>query len=369
MNRLAWLAVVTLATPSAAFAPASRPSLPHYAKEVGSPLPMRTPDVVVSRARPLQAAVSEGSPATPGSDVQLDLGALGRYLFAVLIQMFGISVAFGVIDLATYGPLPGDIQLAEPLPWQAVAGVFFLLSVRSRVFSPLDNSRPDVREIDIPAEEESRVKSWVESGKTKSKELMLECEKRGLQVDNTMDRPEMQRRLSLYFEELEAAAGARAAGGGAAERSMPSWTPPGVTFPIMWVLIVAPLRAYAASLVYEASTGRLNEAHMNDPVLLWLVLHLAIGDTWNTINNVERRTGAAVPGVSVVWLSTIFAARQFYDVSPLAGQLLGLTAVWITVAGVLVADTWRINTEVAPEPLYPYKRQGRRSQTRFSFEE
>ena len=123
------------------------------------------------------------------------------------------------------------------------------------------------------------------------------------------------------------------------------------------------------SLVYEASTGRLNGAPLDDPVLLWLVFHLCVGDTWNTVNNVERRTGAAVPGVVLVWLTTLYAAKQFYDVSPVAGGLLGLTAVWITVAGALVADTWRINNAVAPEPLYPHKPPGTISVTRLLFED
>merc|ERR1719399_799222 len=108
----------------------------------------------------------------------------------------------------------------------------------------------------------------------------------------------------------------------------------------MWVLVCAPLRAFAASTLYEASTGRFNEGHLCDPVLLWLVLHLSIGDTWNTVNNVERRLGAAVPGVLLVWLSALYAARQYYEVAPMAGLLLGLTTVWIAVAGALVADTW-----------------------------
>ena len=76
-----------------------------------------------------------------------------------------------------------------------------------------------------------------------------------------------------------------------------------------------------------------------------------------------------MPGVLLVWASTLFAAKQCYDVSPLAGGLLGLTAVWITVAGALVADTWRLNNAVTPEPLYPYKKEGRKSQTRFVFED
>jgi len=304
---------------------------------------------------------------------QLDVGSLGRYLFAVLIQLTVASTALGVVDVCTYGPLPGDIQLGGPLPWQAVVGIFLAMSVRSRVFSPLDNSRPDVDnlagsrgasavEFDDAALEAALAEKPV---KINLKGLRVEAEMRGLLVDQTMVKKELEAVLRDYLEDAKA----RAQKGDKAERILPSWTPPGVVFPIMWVLVVAPLRAFSTSLVYEASTGRLNEAHLNDPVILWLVLHLCIGDTWNTINNVERRTGAAVPGVALVWLSTLFAAKQYYDVVPLAGMLLGLTAVWITVAGALVADTWRVNNEVEPEPLFPYKRPGYRSQTRLFFEE
>jgi len=227
---------------------------------------------------------------------ELDTDALLRYPLAVGVQIALITASFAAVDAVTEATIGG------PLPWQAVCFLFFAMSLRSRVFSPLDNSRPD---------RESAMK------------------------------------------------GEPTAGFG--DRIMPSWTPPGVVFPIMWVLIIAPLRAYSASLVYEASGS-----HLLEPALLALMLHLSIGDTWNTINNVERRTGAAVPGVVCVWASVIFAATCFYDVSQLAGLLLGLTAVWIAVAGTLVADTWRLNNNVETEPLYPYKSDG--VQTRFWFE-
>jgi translocator protein len=85
------------------------------------------------------------------------------------------------------------------------------------------------------------------------------------------------------------------------QRNMPSWTPPGVIFPIMWLLIIGPIRAYSSSLVY-AATG-----HYACLPLLALVFHLSIGDVWNTINNVERRYGTAVSGVVCVWLSNAHA--------------------------------------------------------------
>ena len=311
------------------------------------------------------------APSLEMPEKQLDTGAAGRYLFAVIIQMVVASTAFGFVDLFCYGPLPNDSNLGGPLPWQAVVAIFFGMSLRSRVFSPLDNSRPDLNAI-ATAEEDKELLAVLDSGKTRQKVLMADCEKRGLAVDNTMDRPELERRLRRYLEETRGAefgSGDAASGSsGKTERLMPSWTPPGVVFPLMWVGFVAPLRAVASSLVYETSTGRLNEAHLNDPVLLWLLLHLCLGDTWNTINNVEQRTGAAVPGVVFVLLSTLFTAKQYYDIVPLAGLLLALTAVWIAIAGALVIDTWRINDAVEPEPLYPYKATGRKSITRLFFE-
>ena len=95
-----------------------------------------------------------------------------------MLQLLGITTAFGFVDLSCYGPLPGHVELGGPLPWPGVVAIFLALSVRSRVFNPLNNERPEL-----------------ETG-AKSQE----------------------------------------------DRIMPSWTPPGVTFPIMWVLVVAPLR-------------------------------------------------------------------------------------------------------------------------------
>jgi len=248
--------------------------------------------------RPLLCALR--TPAATLSAKTLDADALLKYSGAVATQMAAVTATFGALDLAT------DAALGGPLPWPAVTALFWGLSLKSRVFSPLVNSRPDLNKA-------------VDGEKTR----------------------------------------------GFNDRAMPSWTPPGVTFPIMWVLIVGPLRAFSSTLVWEA-TGM----HLLSPVLLCLMLHLSIGDTWNCVNNVEKRLGAAVPGVLCVWASVLFATGQYYAVSPLAGGLLGLTAVWITVAGLLVADTWRINSSEAGgkwegEPLFPYKGE---VDTRFWFE-
>lgn len=141
----------------------------------------------------------------------------------------------------------------------------------------------------------------------------------------------------------------------AEQRNMPSWTPPGVVFPIMWILIIGPIRAATTAMVYSV-TGCYAHA-----AILSLMLHLSIGDVWNTINNVERRYGASVIGVLLVWMSKAFAAAQYYQVLPLAGKLLCLPLVWLTIASALIIRTWQLNPDEQtgePYPLYPVKGQG-----------
>ena len=259
---------------------AQQPSLAGGLRAAMDPWPVAVPTVAVLRCAAPRAV------ATSVEDNELDGGSLGRYLFAVLIQIILITTAFGVVDLACYGQLRGDIQLGGPLPWQAVVAIFLALSVRSRIFSPLDNSRPELRAGRVSAEEDVELEAKLNAakGKTRIKDLQGACEQRGLAFNAAMDRADLERRLRLYL-----AGAKRKEFMGGSERLRPSWTPPGVTFPIMWVLVVAPLRAFASSLVYETSTGRLNEARLNDPVLLWLVLHLCIGDTWKLEHDQQCR--------------------------------------------------------------------------------
>ena len=124
----------------------------------------------------------------------------------------------------------------------------------------------------------------------------------------------------------------------AEQRKMPSWTPPGFIFPIVWLLLIGPLRAYTSALIYSVNGGEYASF-----AILSLMFHLSIGDIWNTINNVERRYGTSVLGISCVYASAAFAAYSYYQVLPLAGQLLSLKLIWLTIASSLIIQTWRIN--------------------------
>ena len=133
-----------------------------------------------------------------------------------------------------------------------------------------------------------------------------------------------------------------------AERRRPAWMPPPLAFPIIWSSI-ALLRALSSVAVFT-TTGTLNH-----PAIFAMLAHLAIGDTWNSINNVERRLGTACVGVGFVLLSVYNVVFQYLRVDRTAGLLITPSAVWITVATALVWTIWTLNPRAdgTREPLAP----------------
>lgn len=223
--------------------------------------------------------------------IQVDYDALLKYHASIGIQMSIFAASLAALDAlvdATSG-------LILQVPFPVVVVLFYGLSLKSRVFNPLNNSRPTMPQ-----------QAVVNRDKTTSSGFR----------DGVI---------------------------------MPSWTPPGVVFPIMWLLIIGPLRAYSSALVYESTS------HFLHPAILAFVFHLSVGDVWNTVNNVEKRYGASVTGVLCVVASLLNAAYQYYTVDPLAGNLLGLTVIWLSVASSLIAATWKLNPDSSGEmdPLYP----------------
>ena len=127
----------------------------------------------------------------------------------------------------------------------------------------------------------------------------------------------------------------------------PRWSPPPLVFPIVW-MIIAVLRVISSLLVWQ----QMNHQFLVLPLILFVV-HLALGDTWNTIFTVERRLGAAVPVVILgPWLSAVVVTAIYWKTNPLAGMTLSFSCVWLTVAAVLVFRIWQLN---GSEPLYPLK--------------
>lgn len=236
---------------------------------------------------------SESSTTTTSSNdaTTLDTGAIVRYVSALIIQMSLVMTVLKGMDVTTTA-----LNLTGKVPIGINFVFFYFLALKSRVFNPLCNARPrrDTKEVEA------------EDDKT---------------IDSTSSDPSSP----------------------PSPRKMPTWTPPGIVFPIVWILIIGPLRALSSSLIYKANGGVYGDFN----TIAWLMVHLSIGDVWNTINNIERRYGTSVLGVLCVWVSAAIAAYQYSHVSALAGRLLAIPLLWLTVATSLIFRTWQIN----PNPI------------------
>ncbi len=113
---------------------------------------------------------SSSSDINPYTSPQLDTDALLKYATSAITELTLFATTFQLLDLTLTQLLDLD---SIPIPFAFL--VFYGCSLKSRVFNPLNNQRPD----------------------------------RSKAVDG------------------EGSSGFR-------DRVMPSWTPPGVTFPIMW---------------------------------------------------------------------------------------------------------------------------------------
>ena len=86
--------------------------------------------------------------------------------------------------------------------------------------------------------------------------------------------------------------------------------------------------------------------------LIAMMTHLAIGDTWNSINNVEQRKGTAVAGVAFVWASVMAVIYLYWQVLPVAGMVLAPSGLWLSIASFLIYSIWKIN---GCDPILPLK--------------
>ena len=225
------------------------------------------------------ASASSGSSLDAGTVI--DTGAVWRYFLCTAVQ-FSVLVWFSM--WLNVGLARSNLDMTYQ---KALVGVWFgFNALKSRVFSPLNASRPK-----------------------------MDGEKAAIK-----------------------------------ERRRPAWMPPPLAFPVIWTTI-AVLRAVSSVVVF-GTTGTLN-----NPAHFAMLLHLSVGDTWNSINNAEKRLGTAVVGVCAVLASVYNVVYQYWSVSVKAGVLIAPSAVWISVATLLVYTIWKINPRAdgTREPLWPMK--------------
>jgi len=238
----------------------------------------------------LDTLSDSSSSSTTGTKRVIDFSSLSKYIFAAGVQVGLFSLSFftldKVLERANMSVLP------SPITWL----LFYAISLRSRVFNPLNNQRPDS--------------------------------------------PKLKNRI------------------------MPKWTPPGVVFPILWLILIPSLRATSSTIIVN-SLGR-----YLDVTILSLILHLTCGDIWNTITNIECRNGTSALANVFTYLSAVYASLSYGIINPTAGKLLGLTCVWLTIASALITQTWRLNkgADGKKDSLLPMKLKGEESPTKFWFQ-
>ena len=241
----------------------------------------------MSQSKPIVASIvnsvmgvkeTASSIDSPNNNPELDGKAIITYLLGTLTQ-----IALMVLALWATSQAYNRLLIYNIPDWSytAIASLFLIfLTIRSRLFSPLDNTR--------------------NSG--------------------------------TYKEVIR-----------------PNWAPSPLAFPIIWMTIGV-LRMVSSLLVWQ----EMGENFLVFPLFIY-VIHLALGDTWNTIFTVEKRFGLAVPVVIFgPWLSAIIVTVIYGQKNTLAGFLLLPSVIWIGVACVLVYSIWQLNGR---EPFYPTKRE------------
>jgi len=75
---------------------------------------------------------STTSDEDPYASPELDTGAIAKYITAAATELGLFSATFQLLDIAQF-----------KLPFAAIAFFFYACSLKSRVFNPLNNQRPD----------------------------------------------------------------------------------------------------------------------------------------------------------------------------------------------------------------------------------
>uniref|UniRef100_A0A7R9YFX9 Tryptophan-rich sensory protein n=1 Tax=Pinguiococcus pyrenoidosus TaxID=172671 RepID=A0A7R9YFX9_9STRA len=224
-------------------------------------------------ATPAESALP--APEAPKTDwEQVKKTTAGIAVQMLLINMFCKCVMNPAAHLLT--------TLSSPVYGTATAAVFFLAMARqSRVFAPMDASRPK-------GSDEAYQPKW----------------------------------------------------------KQPVWAPPGPVFPIVWISI-AILRCISATMIWNV-TGR---NFVSLPLVVYY-LHLSIGDAWNNLYTVQKRLGAGAFFIWFVWASVLGLTAVFYKTLPVAGYIIAPSAVWLSIASLLVTRIWELNRK-EPQVLIP----------------
>lgn len=117
----------------------------------------------------------------------------------------------------------------------------------------------------------------------------------------------------------------------------PPWTPPDWVFAPVWLALYG-MMAVAAWLVWRA------RGFGGAPGALALFgVQLALNVAWSWLFFGLRSPGLALADLVALWVAIVATAVAFRRVRPVAGGLLLPYLAWVTFAGALNLEIWRLN--------------------------
>uniref|UniRef100_A0A7S0IPT2 Uncharacterized protein n=1 Tax=Calcidiscus leptoporus TaxID=127549 RepID=A0A7S0IPT2_9EUKA len=118
----------------------------------------------------------------------------------------------------------------------------------------------------------------------------------------------------------------------------PSWNPPAWLFPVMWIPLKL-AQTVGAGIAWRA----LDHKVFRSPAIIAFVMHLTLGDVWNSQFFVKQRILTGLLVIYSFWGVLVAATALLTNVSPVAGALVAPTVAWVFVAAALNLDIWYLN--------------------------
>lgn len=123
-----------------------------------------------------------------------------------------------------------------------------------------------------------------------------------------------------------------------ASLNLPSFTPPGWVFSVVWPTLFL-LMGIAAYLVWCKGSARRD---VRAALVLFLV-QLALNVGWSAIFFGAHLIFYALVEIIILWLAILWTAISFYKISRAAGALLIPYLAWVSFAVFLTGAVWRMN--------------------------
>lgn len=118
----------------------------------------------------------------------------------------------------------------------------------------------------------------------------------------------------------------------------PAWTPPNWVFPTVWTFLYLVMAYAAMRVALLPGSGQ---------ALAFWGAQIAFNTLWTPIFFGLRRMGAAMVAMAGLWLFVCLTMLAFFRLDFVSGLLFVPYLVWVTAAGLLNWQVWRMNPGAA----------------------